>query len=262
MFPNRHPSGTLKSITLEARCKATTESCTQLSKHMNAFITTGNPLNTKYWINIQQLCWCFLHFGSELSPPCRMLAEQATTLSQEKTQNGGLRLRYARLATRGQREREQHNWTTGWEMRLLLLFSLREIRLQLFPYTAGPGKNRCLSCDQPRPPLSLPSLHAPQQEPRSLWDQDWFSCVQGALPHVCLTFCPYAPSREHFSEQENWILVSAPQRCKRHRLVPPPCLEASGLRGSAPLTAACRWGRRCAWDQTCPRRGMLQHHGH
>lgn len=36
---------------------------------MNGFITPGNPLNVKYWINLQQLCWCFLHFGRELSPP-------------------------------------------------------------------------------------------------------------------------------------------------------------------------------------------------
>lgn len=81
MFPNRHPSGILKSITPEARCKATTESCIQPSNHMNVFITTGNPLNIKYWINIQQLCWCFLRFGSELSPLRRTLTEWATTLS-------------------------------------------------------------------------------------------------------------------------------------------------------------------------------------
>lgn len=80
---------------------------------MNSFITTGNPLNIKYWINIQQLCWCFLHFGSELSPLCHTLAEWATTLFQEKSQNGGLRLCYARLATQSQREMEQCNRTTG-----------------------------------------------------------------------------------------------------------------------------------------------------
>lgn len=65
----RHPGGAFKSITLQGRCKVTMESCTQPSNHLKGFITPGNPLNVKYWINLQQLCWCFLHFGRELSPP-------------------------------------------------------------------------------------------------------------------------------------------------------------------------------------------------
>lgn len=135
MFPNRHPSGILKSVTLEARCKVTTESCVQPSNHMTGFITAGNPLNIKYWINIQQLHWCFLHFGRKLSSLCRRLTEWATTHFQEKSQNGGRRLHCAGLPTCSQRE--QSNRTTGWEMRLLLLFSLHETSLQLFLYLHG-----------------------------------------------------------------------------------------------------------------------------
>lgn len=65
----RHPGGAFKPITLPGRCKVTMESCTQPSNHMKGFITPGSPLDVKYWINLQQLCWCFLHFGRELSPP-------------------------------------------------------------------------------------------------------------------------------------------------------------------------------------------------
>lgn len=191
MFPNRHPSGILKSITLEARCKVTTESCIQPSNHMNSFITTGNPLNIKYWISIQQLCWCFLHFGRELSPLRCTLTEQATTLFQEKSQNGRLQLCYAKLTTCSQQEMEQHNRTTGWDI-WLLLFSLYEITPQLSTCMTGAGKNTYSSRYQPKPTLLLSSLHAPKWELQSLWDGDWFSCMQGeSLPYACLSFSPY-----------------------------------------------------------------------
>lgn len=73
-------------------------------------------------------------------------------------------MRYAKLITHSQREMEQHNRTTGWEMRLLLLFSLYELSLQLFTYMAGPRENMCLSCYQHKPTLSLSSLHASKGE--------------------------------------------------------------------------------------------------
>lgn len=53
-------------------------------------------------------------------------------------------MRYARLATHSQREREQGNRTTVREMRLLLLFSLHEISQQFFSYMAGPEKTDVL----------------------------------------------------------------------------------------------------------------------
>lgn len=57
---------------------------------MNSFITTGNPPHIKYWINIQQLCWCFLRFGSTLSLVCHTLTEWPKTHFRKKSPNGGL----------------------------------------------------------------------------------------------------------------------------------------------------------------------------
>lgn len=76
-------------------------------------------------------------------------------------------MRYARLTTSSQREMEQCNRTTGWEMRRLLLFSLHEIGLQLFTYTAGPGKNVLKLLPTQTYPLTLVLVHSPPCIPLS-----------------------------------------------------------------------------------------------
>lgn len=116
--PSRHHSGNLTSITLEARCKATTESCMQPSNCMNAFITTSNPRHNKYYINIQQLCFCFLCFSSMFSPVCCKLTVQPMTCLRKKAQNGGVPPTVPGLQS-ATREKEATQQDRGNEIKLL-----------------------------------------------------------------------------------------------------------------------------------------------
>lgn len=111
---------------------------------------------------------------------------------KKKSQNGGLRSHYARLATCSQREMEHRNRTTGWEMRLLLIFSLCETSATLYLHIWPKKKHVLELLPNQTYTLTLVLVHSPTCIPLS--ENCDPSGIGNGFPvckvRVCLDFFP------------------------------------------------------------------------